>query len=200
MAMFDWQGPHFCEVAMLQPQHCQTAAPTESTKRLCMRRRKKKAAGKGTKTEAGFLLKRRQAVRAAASSAASTEPPWMRSLAQKLWTKQHSKERAFNQDKHHKKELLGFKTGLYRPSSGKEKRKLKIDLNQHEANERKRRRQYMLSVEKRYSAKPVMHAPFVSQKAPSETWKPRRGSCQSQLSCNCSQHDVVMIYDSHAAF
>ena len=88
-------------------------------------------------------------MREAASSASSAPPTWMKGLANKLWTQAHDKERQFNREKYHKKELVGYKTGLYCPSSPKEKRKLKTDLKQYEANETKRRRLYMLSVQKR---------------------------------------------------
>ena len=127
---------------------------TESTKRLCMRR-KRKAKGKDKKekqTEAAFLRRRRDAVRRAASSSGVAQPKWMKGLASKLWTREHKREQDFNREKYQKKELIGFKRGLYRPSSPKEERALQKALATYEHHENKRRRQYILSVEKRSSA------------------------------------------------
>ena len=163
---------------------------TESTQRLCMRRKKKKAKGKGRNkpTEASFLRRRRDAVRKAASNSEMVQPSWMKGLASTLWTKEHAKEQNFNRDKFRKKELLGFKRGLYQPSSKKEEQTLKKALTTYETHENKRRRTYILSVEKRLSAcfsplKSVVSAFAACLKFCLPTQLEMRScSCQSQLS------------------
>ena len=73
----------------------------------------------------------------------------MKNLSKKLWSKGHSNERSFNKRKLRQKELVAFKRGHLIPEDGRAKRLLKQDLKEFETAEKKRRREYLLSVRRR---------------------------------------------------
>ncbi|OLP94103.1 hypothetical protein AK812_SmicGene23913 [Symbiodinium microadriaticum] len=92
------------------------------------------------------LIETTQAVQAAVSSSSCGDkvpsPRWMKRLAEDMWSAEHDKELSFNRQKHHKKAIIAYNTGTYVPECPREKRKLQIDVAEHQKAEKKRRKEY----------------------------------------------------------
>ena len=113
--------------------------------------RRRKTSKKHLASEVSFLKKRRNAVQAAAATQGAELPRWMANLSARVWSSTHDKEVKFNREKHRKKVLAAYKTGLYVPKTASEKRRLEVSLQEHETREKKARVTYDRAIAKRSS-------------------------------------------------